>query len=254
MGRAFIQGERVSYFSVGGALGRAFNLFGDEIAKYLLLGVVLMSPTVIYTLFFAPPAVGAPPLKLMQTAVQTGTLVGVANMILQVILQAAVLYGTLQQMQGHRFDLAESLKVGFSRIPAVLGVSILLGLAVCFGAILLLFPAFMILCAYYVAVPVCVMERPGIFQSLSRSGDLTRGMRWQIFGLLVIVFLLGIVAGGLVLVIARVVGGQVAGTVAQFVWQSVTSSFSAVLIAVVYHELRTSREGVNVGEIASVFD
>ena len=254
MSDGLVDNERAGYFSVGAALGRAFNLFGEEIAKYLLLGIVLMSPTVIYTLFFAASTVGMPPAKVMQTAFQSGALVGLGNMVLQVILQATVLYGAFQQMQGKRFDLGESLKVGFSRIPALLGVGILVSLALFFGALLLVFPALMFLCAYYVAVPVCVIERPGIFRSLSRSRELTKGMRWQIFGLIAVVFVLAIVVGGLMLVVGRAVGGQVAGTVAQFVWQSVASSFGAVLVAVVYHDLRTSREGVNVGEISSVFD
>ncbi len=47
---------------------------------------------------------------------------------------------------------------------------------------------------FYVAVPVSVIEKPGVFASLSRSAKLTgRGSRWQILGLVLLVVVIGAV-------------------------------------------------------------
>lgn len=256
MNDGIVASDRAGYFSVGGALGRAFGLFGGEIGKYLLLAALLLSPTVIYALFFAPPA--AAPVAALQKGLwatyQRGFLVGVAQFILSLALQATVLYGAFQQMQGQSFDIARSLKSGFERMPAVIGVTILFGLACGFGALLLIVPGLMLLCAFYVAVPVCVIERLGVVESLSRSRALTKGSRWKIFGILLLVGVVGAIVGGGVTLIAARAGGPKVVAVAGYVWQVVSGGFGAVLVAVVYHDLRTSQDGIDVGQIASVFD
>ncbi len=45
----------------------------------------------------------------------------------------------------------------------------------------------------YVAVPVCVIEKQGVIASLSRSRALTKGYRWQIFGLFLLVMVIGFI-------------------------------------------------------------
>jgi hypothetical protein len=99
-----------------------------------------------------------------------------------------------------------------------------------------------------------VIERPGIFASLSRSGELTRGSRWQIFGLILILFLARSIIGGVIMLLAPKIGVPHAAVVVNFLWQAVAGSFGAVVAAVVYHDLRVSMEGIDAGQIASVFD
>ena len=85
----------------------------------------------------------------------------------------------------------------------------------------------MFLCAYYIAVPVCVIERPGVIQSMSRSADLTYGTRWRIFGLVLVVFIPVGAIGAILLAIGKAIGGQTAGIIVQFVFQAVAASFGA---------------------------
>ena len=55
----------------------------------------------------------------------------------------------------------------------------LVGLA----SILLLIPGIVVLCMFYVAIPVAVVERMGASDALSRSKALTAGHKMTIFGL-----------------------------------------------------------------------
>ena len=80
-------------------------------------------------------------------------------------------------MRGRSFNLGEAFGIAFGRFFPVLGVAICFGLAVGFASILLLVPGLMVLSAFYVALPACVMERTGPIESLSRSGELTKGHR-----------------------------------------------------------------------------
>jgi hypothetical protein len=72
----------------------------------------------------------------------------------------------------------------------ILGVSIIVAVLTALGFILLIVPAFMIYCAFVVAVPALVEERRGVFGSLQRSRDLTRGSRKRIFVILLVFWVL----------------------------------------------------------------
>jgi hypothetical protein len=88
---------------------------------------------------------------------------------------------TIDHLSGHRVDWrACALLAGRLFVPAFL-ISLLFGLAVLTGLLLLIVPGVMLWLAFAVAIPAYVDERTGIFGAFARSGDLTRGARWRIF-------------------------------------------------------------------------
>jgi hypothetical protein len=125
--------------------------------------------------------------------------------------------------------------------------------------------------AWSVAAPVLVMEKRSIEASFGRSGDLTRGHRWSIFGLLVIYFVLAMIIN--VAVQGLAAAGGVTTTQSGFVTATQAPSLmalAAVLIsaltsavqgvisaagaAAIYYELRTGKEGAAPDQLAAVFD
>src|SRR6185312_4906291 len=68
-------------------------------------------------------------------------------------------------------------------------VSILFGVALAIGFILLIIPGLILMVIWSVVAPVTVLERPGPFAAFGRSRELVRGNGWQVFGVIVIVFL-----------------------------------------------------------------
>jgi len=48
---------------------------------------------------------------------------GFLTLVLSTFSQAVVLYGAFQDMRGKRVSLGESLKVGLSRLPAIIGLA-----------------------------------------------------------------------------------------------------------------------------------
>jgi hypothetical protein len=104
-----------------------------------------------------------------------------------------------------------------------------------------------------VAAPVCIAEREGVGASLSRSRFLTKGHRWQIFGAMVLIAVLGLILIG-VLTTAAFMTGPIGLTVVFDGVQAVFGAFYAVMAAVFYYQLRVAKEGVDLAKIASVFD
>ncbi|MBV8684565.1 MAG: hypothetical protein JO111_16950, partial [Caulobacteraceae bacterium] len=130
------------------------------------------------------------------------------------------------------------------------------GLAVIVGTILLIIPGVLVTLALCVAFPVRVAERRGVFASIQRSRDLTRGYRWRIFLAFLAYF-------GAVVVLQMVIGvvhlvlplsaASWAIAVTPLV-SGVTSLVGAVGIAVVYCELRAAKEGARPTDVAAAFE
>ena len=109
----------------------------------------------------------------------------------------------------------------------LVAVSILFGIGVFFGFILLIIPGLILLVIWSVVAPVTVLERPGVFAAFGRSRELVRGNGWNVFGVIVIVFLvvlgISIVAG-----IASDSLGSVGRALIQWAVNSVTAPITAL--------------------------
>jgi Uncharacterised protein family (UPF0259) len=125
----------------------------------------------------------------------------------------------------------------------LLGVSILAGLGLAIGFILLIIPGLYLMTIWSVVAPVTVVERPGVFAAFGRSRDLVRGYGWQVFGVIVVVILIALVVTLLVAIITANMsdGGRAA---VQWALNVLTAPLSALLVSVLYFGLlRVRGEG-----------
>ncbi len=107
----------------------------------------------------------------------------------------------------------------------------------------------------WVVIPAAVIERPGVIDSLSRSAELTKGYRWQIFGIIVILTVVTLVAA-FAIAFAIIVSdaGPTILVLGNLIITAFFTALGAVISAVGYHDLRVVKEGVGIEEIAAVFD
>lgn len=127
-------------------------------------------------------------------------------------------------------------------------------------------PAFLALLAFvytrllYLPVPVLMLEQRGVFGSLARSWQLTRGQFWRTFGIGILTVLIGSVAGQIITVPLAVVGAiagvaapeyaalafvlaQAVGLVVQYAFYI---PFVASVSSVQYIDLRMRKEGYDI--------
>ena len=247
-------------FDVGRTLNRAFTLLGRNPVSLLVTALLLVG---------APLAL----LGWAQTSLPDNPVFGAGagwaaflfipvTVVTGALLQSSVIYGAVNDWNGQKADLGATLSAAFARLLPLIGVSILAGLATGLAALLLVVPGIMVAVAYEVATPVVVMERGrGVFGSLSRSADLTRGDRWPIFGILALLFILGLVLSATqnALVAAFNIGApivmlRVTAMVLSPLTQAFTTLLGALVSASIYYELRSNKEGVGAETLASVFD
>jgi hypothetical protein len=192
---------------------------------------------------------------------------------LNLLLSATLTFGVVSELRGQHAPIGQAVTVGLKRFFPVLGVTLLIGAIIIGPAILLGFmapillilwivPALMMYCMYYVAVGASVIEKPGIAGALARSRDLTAGRRGGIFGMLL---LLGLIGWGLDKVLqsvfieetadlAAAIDGFKSYLYANFVVDLLLGTLGGVVAAVTYYLLRSEKEGTSADELAAVFE
>jgi hypothetical protein len=231
-------------FRIGVAFNKTFSVLGRQFGRFILLTLVPMSPLLVSTLLLGSGL-------LKGQTVYNARLIDLLILCLQSVAQATTLYGAFQEMRGQPFTIGQSLRIGLTRALPVVGVALSSSITVSLGILLLLVPGLILASMIYVAVPVCVIEKRSVFASLSRSGVLTKGYRWQIFGVFLLVTVVRLIVESLLTLLG---GGGIWAPLLNFAWQVLATTFSAVLVSVVYHDLRVAKEGIDIGTLASVFD
>ena len=233
-------------FRVGQVLNRSFNLLSRNFLIFVVVTTVAALPNVLITENTGRDVSGA-------TAGWLG-LSFILTLILQMLSQAIVLYGAFQDMRGRPVNLGEALRVAFGRLLPIIGVAICVGIGVFLGSLLLLVPGLILMTMWYVAAPVCVVAQKGPLSSMGRSSELTKGHRWKVFGMILLVIIVGALVSGIILGLLSVVQSNVLVTLGHLVWNGVWGAFYAIFVVVTYHDLRVAKEGVDVHQIAAVFD
>jgi hypothetical protein len=262
-------------FRVGGVLGRGFTLVFRHIVPFGATALIIFLP------------IGAIAAVITLVPLDANTLIWLvvatllAVFLLAYVATAGISYGTFQALRGEKPRLGACLTKGFSVVFPVLGVALLTMLAlaasllpgVLIGSLggtgflalmifLSLIPLLMVLTMLWVSIPACVVERPGVLGSLGRSARLTKGERWRVFGIVVIVMLVnwGISLLSNVITVPLATADPSAATMAivggavGLITTAFYTALNAVMAAVAYHDLRVAKEGIGIDQIAAVFD
>ncbi len=116
-------------------------------------------------------------------------LISLIGLICLTIAHAAIYFSACESLAGRPVSLSLSVAAALRRSPALFAQVLLLWVVALVAALLLVFPAFIVLSMYAVALPACIVERTGPIKAMSRSAFLTKGNRWRIFGVLILLYL-----------------------------------------------------------------
>jgi hypothetical protein len=244
-----------SEFRVGGVLAGSFGILSQSFAKFFLLTAITGTPIIVVValgvgLIIEPAYRGTGQIRSIVPPV-----IGV--LVLWVTLyffgQLVSVHAAFQSRRGRQFRIGQSLRRGIARFLPAVTLAICMLVAIGASLFLLIVPGLFAATLFYVALPACVLERRGPFESLGRSIALTKRHRWQIFGISAVVALICVIGRALLRFAAFRFGG-IALVFFTFAWFGLIGAFQAIVAAVVYHDLRMLKEGGDFEQIASVFD
>jgi hypothetical protein len=166
------------------------------------------------------------------------------GVIINAILQAALLRGAARATLGERVDISDSYRWGLRRFGSVLWVAFLVAIIVGVGFLLLIIPGLIFLAMLAVAVPSVVVEGQRGTKALGRSWNLVKGHFWHVFGIVVVTAIIVSVVNSL---LTRIGGDNAAfAAIMQTIGQIITAPFSALVTVVLYLDLRTRVENLTV--------
>jgi len=217
---------------LSGVLGEAWQMYKAHASHLLAIAfVIYLAAAVIAALFeLAGGTIGA----LLGSLVEI-----VAAFLLQATLVKAV-----QDVRDGRADLSlgETVRAATPYLGAVAGASILAGIAITIGLILLIVPGLYLITIWAVIVPVIVLERSGALASFGRSYQLVKGRGWHVFGTLVLMYIillavslvLGLIFSALPHALGRGLSSVISGTL--------IAPFLALVVTLVYYRLSANSQ------------
>ena len=244
-------------FGLGLLLRASWAIYRIRFLRFNLLALAAVLPPPLILTFYPIPQD-----LLLTSAEYWSTLV--LSLALSAMAGAMSCLG-VQQILGHQpFWLGAALAHAGRNFLALFATTIIFFGAFYLGLVVLIVPGLVVLCRYFVAGPVCVIERTGPLQALKRSAELTKGFRWKllILGLLLLVLQIAPrLAINFEEISAAFQGpGAAPGQVnylkyaATIIADALSTSFTFVASAVTYFQLLRMKEGADVRQLATVFD
>lgn len=216
----------VQSISPGAVLSRIWEIYRDQFSVLVSVAVALFAIQFVLTLVLTSAAAFA---------------LAILFWALSIFYQGMVVELVKDVQDGRRDhsirDLIRSVDAVFWPLAAV---AILLSIAIAIGFVLLIIPGLFLMVIWSVVVPVTVLERPGVFDAFGRSRELVRGNGWNVFWVILLVFLS-------VLVISVVVGllatplGSLGHAVVQWALDAALAPLTALSASVLYFALLRDR-------------
>lgn len=237
---------------IGEVLGDTFNVIGRTFVVLANVAVMFVAIPAVLSIAGAVLTSVSPAFAILTHIGAIATAVGV------LLAYPAIFQLAMQDLHGQSASTEAMFKTARAKFWPLLGLGILLGLGVAAGAVFLIVPGVILGLAWSVAMPALVLEDRGVFAAFGRSAALTRGRRWSIFLLLLLV---GLVTFVIELVFLAVFGGvqgllsrepSIANTVLSSLFGVVTIPFGAVLNTALFNQLRGT-QGYGAEAVAEVF-
>ena len=253
-------GGNIPQRGIGDLLSVAFEVYKANAAKLIVIVAIVVVPLSFISHFltgvvFKPTVEKTQAIVINGTTISGGTTVTTRSfgtfvigsliaaaiaVIISAVLQAALTRGAALAAVGDPVDTEASYQYGFKKFGSVLLISILVGLVVGIGFILLIIPGIIFLTMLAVAIPALIVEDQRGTAAMSRSWNLVKGHFWHVLGTIVVAALITGVVGA----ILGLLGGTnwflqwIFGSIAQII----TAPFAALVTVLLYVDLRVRTE------------
>ena len=180
-------------------------------------------------------------------AAMIGIVIGI---IISAVLQAALIRGAAQASIGDPVDIDASYKWGFARFGSVILISILVGLAVLGGLILLIIPGIIFAIMFSVAIPSLVVENRRGTDAMGRSWNLVKGHFWHALGVIFVTAIITGIIGGIIGTIGAAISDSwFVSWIFQAIAQIFVAPFSALVSVLLYLDLRARVESLSADQL-----
>jgi hypothetical protein len=237
-------------FNFGQVLGDTFSIFFGNLAPFLLIAAAVISPVALVVAMLS--SIRGPGAYVLGALI----LVVAEGLLTTPLVTGAITFGVAQELRGREASIGDCLSHGLSSVWRVFAVAFLQAVLIFCGMLACIVPGVIAAVVLSVAVPAALEEGGGAVAALRRSANLTTSHLGTVLG---VVLTLGVIQFGLAQAVALLVppapgASLFARSLPALALSPVTTCLQATAAAVMYYRLRSSKEGIDVAAIASVFD
>jgi len=253
-------GGQIPQRGIGDIISTAFDIYKANATSLLTIVAIVVVPLSFIGAFltgvvFAPDKIESTDIFTGQTIEISDTSVGLViagaiigaliAVIISAVLQAAIMRGAALASVGDALDVEASYRYGFRRLGSVILISLLVGLAVAFGFVLLIVPGVIFLVKFSVSIPALVVEDRRGTDAMSRSWNITKGFFGHALGVIVVAWLVTFVVNLVIGAIAAIFGDfWILQWIFSAAGQIITAPFSALVSILLYIDLRARSESL----------
>ena len=210
----------------GRVIGEAFQTYRDHAGALLGGAVIVIGLAAVINGLFAT----------------TGSLalvaVGVLVSIVAGVLYAGYVVKLVQDVRDGRrdFSVGELFSAAAPYIGTLFLNGLLAGIAITIGFVLIIVPGLILITIWSVIAPSIVVEDRGVIEAFGRSRELVRGNGWNVFGAIVLAFLIVIAVS----IVAGLIGsalGDAGRVVLQTIANVLTAPIAALVASILFFDL-----------------
>jgi hypothetical protein len=217
---------------LNGVLTEAWALYRRFAGHFLLISFVIYLITAILV-------------ALLSLAGIFGVLLGaIISFVAAYVLQASLIKAVQDVRDGRvDLDLSQTVQAALPYVLPVIGASILAGIGIAIGLVLLIVPGLILLTFWCLIVPFIVIGGSGVFEAFRSSWRTVRGYAWRVFGTYVLVILILfaflIVLGLILAILPRFLNSFLSNVVAG----TLIAPFLALVATLIYYRLTAAHAG-----------
>lgn len=238
------QGPALSEMSVGEILDSALKLYRSNWKTFLAIVAIVMVPYIFIQSILVSslaPVFGA-------------ILTLVLAFIITPFVTGAVAKATADIYLGSSPEVGETYSFALGKLGSLLIVSILYGLVVVGGLILLIIPGIYFAVKYIFSTTAVIVENRSGIDALKRSGALSKEFFWKIFGTLILTAIIVLIVGALLGFLLQFVLSPLPDWLGMGMSESIatviTTPFQTMVIVLLYFDLRIRKEAFDLSVMA----
>ncbi|MEO8201622.1 MAG: hypothetical protein ABI679_13930 [Gemmatimonadota bacterium] len=232
--------------SVGEIIDHSFAIYRRQFAALLLITLLANGIPAILGIYVTASGGGdAHPLLFLVSLI--------ANVALGSLATAATVFLVSESYLGRSISAGDAFQRAVKYIWPLVLLSIGVGLLIGLGFLLLIVPGFIALCGLILATQALVLEDLTPSEARNRSWNLTKGFRWKMLGLLVVLGIIILIPSiGLGVLVETTSTAKITGQVdtQTIVWVAVQQLITIVIypllycaLTIAYYDLRVRKEG-----------
>lgn len=208
-----------------GTLERIFEMYSRQFSVLLPAALIIYLPVAVLQII-----AGGNLILLL--------LASIIALVAATLFQGAVVQAVRDMQDGQRdFSVGEVISSAVPFIGPLLGAGILAGLGIGVGLVLFIVPGLILLTIWAVIAPVIVVEKSGVMAAFGRSRALVKDNGWRVFGVLIVMFLITVVAQQVLITIGAGIGDEVGRGVGYLIAATITAPLGALTAAILYFTL-----------------